>query len=141
MHRDVRHEELEWILMEGDELASVKNYEHKDKPYFGDAALHCSLCQHHIGDAKKFPDIRMHLACMYVFSAPLEVHSCSNMFTVIKSLQTRPNKVHTTSLTLTQYLLQLLRWIVTARYQHMWTIPDPSYYHESSIQHFQSHWW
>jgi hypothetical protein len=63
----VQPEELEWILIEGDELASVKNYEDEDKSYLKLAIVHCALCQHHIGDAKKLFEIQDHLARMCVF--------------------------------------------------------------------------
>ncbi|KAG1746741.1 uncharacterized protein EDB91DRAFT_112922 [Suillus paluster] len=63
LHRDQQLEEIKWSLIEGDELANVKNYEREVKPPVkADAIVHCALCQHHLRDALSLTPILNHLA-------------------------------------------------------------------------------
>jgi len=83
MHRDLQPDEMEWTPIEGDELANVKTYEHVAKPTLKhDTIVYCALCQHHIGDEKRLPDVQTHLARMCVFSPHLEVYLCFNTLTL-----------------------------------------------------------
>ncbi|OJA09757.1 hypothetical protein AZE42_01477 [Rhizopogon vesiculosus] len=53
--------EIEWTLIEGDELANVKRYEETTYAVGSGSTVYCALCQHHIGDARLLGIILEHL--------------------------------------------------------------------------------
>lgn len=76
LHRDLQPEEIQWTMIEDDELENVKDYEKEAKyPVKADAIVYCALCQHHVRDAMSLTFIQNHLAEMWVLF-PLQVHSC-----------------------------------------------------------------
>ncbi|KAG2042400.1 hypothetical protein BDR03DRAFT_1088221 [Suillus americanus] len=63
LHRDLQPEEIQWTMIEDDELENVKDYEKEAKyPVKADAIVYCALCQHHVRDAMSLTFIQNHLA-------------------------------------------------------------------------------
>jgi hypothetical protein len=63
LHRDLQPEEIQWEMIDGDELENVKDFEKEAKPPMkADAIVYCALCQHHVRDAMSLPFIQNHLA-------------------------------------------------------------------------------
>jgi len=60
-------EEVSWTLIEGDDLVNVKTYERETRPPAPHkrAIVYCTLCQHHIGDARPLQDVLEHLATIH----------------------------------------------------------------------------